>query len=117
AIVGPSPLRNTKRSSAPVARSPSMSVGNQGARCSGSVSARHTFSGGWGSLRVKWSCHRSPTGSRRPCTAIISFAVVQVVHGLEMSLEIIEARRPQKPVRLQPLVDGAQRLRADAVEA
>src|SRR5438067_325801 len=46
AIVGPSPLRNTKRSSAPGARSPSMSVGNQAARCSGSVSARHTFSGG-----------------------------------------------------------------------
>ena len=44
------------RSDAPAARSPSIVVGNQCRRCSGSVIARQTFSTGCASSRVKRNC-------------------------------------------------------------
>ena len=40
-----------------------------------------------------------------------------VGHGVEVPFEIVQARRPKEPVRLQPLVKGAQWLRADTIQA
>jgi len=46
---------------APARCSPTISWGYQTARCSGSVTARHTFSRECASLRVNVSVHRSPS--------------------------------------------------------
>ncbi len=44
-----------------------MVVGNQCSRCSGSVIARHTFSGEWGRVRMNCNCQRpSASCSRVP---------------------------------------------------
>jgi hypothetical protein len=40
-----------------------------------------------------------------------------VRHGIEMSFELVEPRFPQAPVRLDPLVDGAERFGADPIDA
>ena len=51
-IGGTATLVNRNTSRAPGVNAPSIVVGNHAARCSDSVSARQTFSGGCGSSRV-----------------------------------------------------------------
>jgi hypothetical protein len=44
-------------------------------------------------------------------------SAVGIGHGFEVAFEVVEARFPQFSVRPQPLVEGAQRFRANPIQA
>src|SRR5208337_457113 len=94
----PSPTEFTNRSGAPARRSPTISWGYQAARCSGSVTARHTFSRECASLRVKVSVHRSPSRVSVP-RAASSIWPPGVSHVVEMGFRLGAGEPDEAPGR------------------
>jgi len=48
---------------------------------------------------------------------VLHISLLGVGHRVEVPFEIVEARRPKEPVRLEPFINGAQGLRANTIEA
>jgi len=48
---------------------------------------------------------------------VLHISLLVVGHRVEVPFEIVEARRPEEPVGLEPFVNGTQSLRANTVEA
>src|SRR5438874_1026816 len=99
-MTGASANGKTNFNGAPASRLPSIVEGNQAARCSGSVTTRHTFSR---------ACGRSRTKVSRAVVVSIFSSVPCSVGFIEMPFQVVEGRGPQRPVRGQPRVEFAQR--------
>src|SRR5581483_10146560 len=116
----PSPTELSNRSGAPARISPTIFCGNHTARCWGSVTARQTFSGEWSSRRVNVSVHCSPSraSSPRSCSGRFIVGLLSTGgHRVEVPFERVEPVAPRSAVGREPLVDLAQGLGPQPVDA
>src|SRR5467141_1780845 len=107
----------------------SESNGAHSRRCSGSVSAFQTFAGGWGRSRTRTSVHFSPSFRTsapeaapgaycsRLLMSFLSFHRGHLLHLFQVSLQGIDALRPEAREGNQPCVELHERLRSQSIEA